>query len=79
MCLYVNLHIIARQRLLKHVPAAMNANATIEELLEPFVFYSLRVISNEGGIKLSGSTFVNIYHIAPSILRNLINLIISSE
>jgi hypothetical protein len=78
VCMYI-LHIIARQRLVKHISAAMNTNATVEELLEPVVFYAVRVTSNEGRIKLSGSKFVNIYHIASSILHDLINVIISNE
>jgi hypothetical protein len=61
MYLYVCMcipHIIARQRFVKDIPVAMNTNATIEDLLEPVVFYAVRVISNESRIKLSGSKYV---------------------
>jgi hypothetical protein len=38
---------VARQRLGKNVSAAINTHEKIEELSETFVFYAVRVLTNE--------------------------------
>jgi hypothetical protein len=44
LCVYVSPPTVARLRLNKHVPAATNIHAAVEELLDASFFVAVRVI-----------------------------------
>jgi hypothetical protein len=62
VCLWVYPLIVARERLGIYVSEATNTQATIEDLLELFVFYEVRVLSKKLGENFFPDFLIIFYH-----------------